>query len=425
MPNPALPHGRRTCGSASQVAPTIIGVDAAAHRARGRRRRCSSAPPRRSRSGSASASSRSADARASPARPCCRPAPPTCSPCCGRSTVVLDADDRVVRASPAAYSFGLVRERAAARPTSCSSWSAQVRRDGEIREVELELPRGPLGSATHRRARRGWRRSGRRLVLRAGRGPHRGPPGRRGPPRLRRQRQPRAEDPGRRAGAARRGARGRGRRPGGRPPVRRPDAARGRPADPRWSRTSSSCPGCRAHDPLPDAGAGRAWTTWSPRRSTAAGSRRRGPRHRRSSAAASRGLQGAGRRAASWSPRWATWSTTRSRYSPSGTRVAVVDHRGRRPGRRIAEISVTDQGIGIPEAEQDRIFERFYRVDPARSRATGGTGLGLAIVKHVAANHGGEVTVWSDEGTGSTFTLRLPAAARRRPDRRSRRRRTQ
>lgn len=69
---------------------------------------------------------------------------------------------------------------------------------------------------------------------------------------------------------------------------------------------------------------------------------------------------------------------------------------------------MTDQGIGISEKDRERVFERFYRVDPARSRATGGTGLGLAIVKHVAASHGGEVTVWSSEGQGSTFTLRLP-----------------
>lgn len=72
---------------------------------------------------------------------------------------------------------------------------------------------------------------------------------------------------------------------------------------------------------------------------------------------------------------------------------------------------MTDQGTGISEKDRDRIFERFYRVDPARSRATGGTGLGLSIVKHVAASHGGEVTVWSAEGQGSTFTLRLPEAA--------------
>ncbi len=72
------------------------------------------------------------------------------------------------------------------------------------------------------------------------------------------------------------------------------------------------------------------------------------------------------------------------------------------------EISVVDQGIGIPEREIDRIFERFYRVDPARHRSTGGTGLGLSIVKHVAATHGGDVRVWSAEGQGSTFTLSLP-----------------
>lgn len=80
------------------------------------------------------------------------------------------------------------------------------------------------------------------------------------------------------------------------------------------------------------------------------------------------------------------------------------------PGGDEIEIAVTDQGIGISETDRERVFERFYRVDPARSRATGGTGLGLAIVKHVAASHGGEVTVWSSEGQGSTFTLRLPEA---------------
>jgi two-component system sensor histidine kinase SenX3 len=80
--------------------------------------------------------------------------------------------------------------------------------------------------------------------------------------------------------------------------------------------------------------------------------------------------------------------------------------------RRLAdgfvEIAVTDRGIGIAEDEQQRVFERFYRVDPARSRGTGGTGLGLAIVRHVALNHGGEVTVRSQEGVGTTFALRLP-----------------
>jgi two-component system, OmpR family, sensor histidine kinase SenX3 len=92
-------------------------------------------------------------------------------------------------------------------------------------------------------------------------------------------------------------------------------------------------------------------------------------------------------------------------YSPDKTRVDVST---RLAGRDAVEISVADQGIGIPERDLERIFERFYRVDPARSRATGGTGLGLAIVKHVTAAHGGEVNVLSTEGAGSTFTLRLP-----------------
>lgn len=91
-------------------------------------------------------------------------------------------------------------------------------------------------------------------------------------------------------------------------------------------------------------------------------------------------------------------------YSPEGATVVVrvtraADH---------AEVSVIDQGIGIPAGELERIFERFYRVDPARHRSTGGTGLGLSIVKHVAATHGGEVRAWSVQGQGSTFTLSLP-----------------
>ena len=74
------------------------------------------------------------------------------------------------------------------------------------------------------------------------------------------------------------------------------------------------------------------------------------------------------------------------------------------------EITVTDTGIGIPPEHQGRIFERFYRVDKARDRATGGTGLGLSIVKHLAEAHGGKVAVRSAEGEGSTFTLVLPHA---------------
>ena len=74
---------------------------------------------------------------------------------------------------------------------------------------------------------------------------------------------------------------------------------------------------------------------------------------------------------------------------------------------------MADTGPGLAGEQRERVFERFYRVDAARSRATGGTGLGLAIVKHICNNHGGEVSVWSQEGRGSTFTMTLPAAADR------------
>lgn len=93
-------------------------------------------------------------------------------------------------------------------------------------------------------------------------------------------------------------------------------------------------------------------------------------------------------------------------YSPENTKVSVVV----KVKQELLEISVTDQGIGIAEGELARVFERFYRVDPARSRMTGGTGLGLSIVKHVALNHGGDIKVWSKEGVGSTFKLQLPIA---------------
>ena len=91
-------------------------------------------------------------------------------------------------------------------------------------------------------------------------------------------------------------------------------------------------------------------------------------------------------------------------YSPERTSVNVL----LRKNNEVAEISISDQGVGIAEADIERIFERFYRVDSARSRDTGGTGLGLSIVKHVISNHGGDIQVWSDPGTGSTFTVLLP-----------------
>jgi two-component system, OmpR family, sensor histidine kinase SenX3 len=92
-------------------------------------------------------------------------------------------------------------------------------------------------------------------------------------------------------------------------------------------------------------------------------------------------------------------------YSPRGSLVSISR---RRRGDNI-EIAVTDRGIGIDRKDQERVFERFFRADKARSRATGGTGLGLAIVKHVAANHNGTIGLWSQLGTGSTFTLSIPA----------------
>lgn len=92
------------------------------------------------------------------------------------------------------------------------------------------------------------------------------------------------------------------------------------------------------------------------------------------------------------------------RYSPEKTKVGI----GVSERNGMVKISVKDQGPGIPEDEQDRIFERFYRVDPARSRQTGGTGLGLSIVKHVVSQHNGEISLWSVPGEGSTFTIALP-----------------
>lgn len=91
-------------------------------------------------------------------------------------------------------------------------------------------------------------------------------------------------------------------------------------------------------------------------------------------------------------------------YSPPDTQVSIIT----KIEKNIVTISVADQGIGIPDSEIERIFERFYRVDPARSRETGGTGLGLSIVKHIVSKHGGEISVWSSENVGSTFSIRLP-----------------
>ena len=93
------------------------------------------------------------------------------------------------------------------------------------------------------------------------------------------------------------------------------------------------------------------------------------------------------------------------KYSDFGGLVQICV----RQNERWVEVMVVDQGVGIPAADLDRVFERFYRVDKARARQTGGTGLGLAIVRHVANNHGGVVSVQSQEGEGTTFAFRLPS----------------
>ena len=207
--------------------------------------------------------------------------------------------------------------------------------------------------------------------------------------------------------------------------LRRPHADRGDPADQ---------PRAGDHRPLPGAerrpaGATPSPSTWTRLVAEAVDRSRLAAedqadhqvaarRHRRPATS--------GATAASSPPPSATSSRTPSTTPTPRTRVAVG--RCARSAGDIVEIAVTDQGIGIPDEDQERIFERFYRVDPARSRATGGTGLGLAIVKHVAASHGGEVTVWSRSRAGlhlhpATAASRRPPARRATRDRRRHRRR--
>ena len=249
--------------------------------------------------------------------------------------------------------------------------------------------------------------AGRRARGHRGRRRHRGAPGGPGPARLRRQRQPRAEDPGRRAAPARRDA--------ARTRADDPEAevaARVRRAHParvgrlgRLVKELLELSRLQGADPLPRRAR---WPcdrivaevldrtrTARPRpsieRRLTGGQRADGLRQR----------EPAGHRAG------ATWSRTRSRYSrrtgpgsPSTCAASTATS---------SRSAVADQGIGIAAEDLDRIFERFYRADQARSRATGGTGLGLAIVKHIAVNHGGAGRRRARSGVGSTFTLRLPA----------------
>ena len=293
-----------------------------------------------------------------------------------------------MRASPAAYALRAGQGGPAAAAATCCEMVRQVRRDGEIRGARARAARagrsGPPRCAVLARVAP----LGSTLVL-VCRGPHRGAPGRRRTPRLRRERQPRAQDARRRAVAARRGA---GRTPRDDPEAVRRFAGRMQHEAERLARLVQELidlSRLQGDDPLAGADAREPSTTWSPRRWTAAASRaeardialvtrrRQRPRgHGRPRAARDRARQPGRQRRARTARRGSRVACRwpRSTTSPVGSRS-----------------SVTDQGIGIAEAERDRIFERFYRVDPARSRDTGGTGLGLAIVKHVAANHGGEV----------------------------------
>jgi two-component system sensor histidine kinase SenX3 len=101
-------------------------------------------------------------------------------------------------------------------------------------------------------------------------------------------------------------------------------------------------------------------------------------------------------------------------YSAAGTKIGIGARLVENEAADMIDIAVSDEGVGIPLADQERVFERFFRVDAARSRATGGTGLGLAIVKHIVNNHGGHVSLWSRPGVGSTFTMHLPVPPQQR-----------
>lgn len=320
------------------------------------------------------------------------------------SAVVLDSSDQVVRASPAAYSFGIVRDgRIVAE--DLLELARKVRRDGEIREAELELPRGPFGGGTLSVLARVAPLGSTQVLLLV---------------------EDRTE--ARRVDAVRRdfvaNVSHELKTPVGAvallaealldaaddpEAVRRFAGRMQREAD-RLSRLVQDVidlSRLQGHDPLraPELVALDDVVAEVADRSRLAAEAKSitiatgvgSDLHVRGDA--SQLVMALG-----------NLVDNAVAYSPPDTRVTVAVRQASAPGGDLAEVSVTDEGCGIPEAEQERVFERFYRVDTARSRDTGGTGLGLSIVKHVAVGHGGEVTVWSVPGSGSTFTLRLPAA---------------
>jgi two-component system sensor histidine kinase SenX3 len=316
------------------------------------------------------------------------------------AAVVLDDDDRVVRASAPAHALGIVRDGAIA-PAAIRELVAQVRRDGVIRDEELEVPRGPVGPGVLLVQVRVAQVSARHLVVFA-------------------------EDltQARRLEAIRRdfvvNISHELKTPIGAltllaetvedaaddPPAVRRFAGRMRGEATRLSAlvqeiielSRLQVAGALGEPDLVDVDSVVAEAV-DRARTTAEG------KHVRLEVGGARGVHVFGNH---------DLLVTAVRnlvdnavaYSGEASHVGV----GVREQAGLVEIAVVDEGIGIPPAEQERVFERFYRVDPARSRDTGGTGLGLSIVKHVAADHGGDVTVWSQPGRGSTFTLRLPAA---------------
>ena len=316
------------------------------------------------------------------------------------SAVLLDPSDAVVKASPAAHAMGLVRGQRLV-PEELTGIARQVRRDGEIRQVELELPRGPLGQDTLAVSVR-VAPLGAQLVLVL------------------------VEDrtEARRVDAVRRdfvaNVSHELKTPAGALSLLA-EAVLSASDDPDAVRRFASRMQKEAHrltnlvqdlidlsrvqgdDPLTKAvpvdlgevvGAARERVVEVAE-----------ARQIELVAAGADGVRVLGDRG-QLTTAVGNLVENAVNYSPDRTKVVVSV----RVEGELAEISVTDQGVGIPDQDLNRIFERFYRVDPARSRITGGTGLGLAIVKHIAATHGGDVSVWSVEGAGSTFTLRLPVA---------------
>ena len=314
------------------------------------------------------------------------------------SAVVVNEEDVVLKASAPAYALGLVRNNEMVDP-ELADLVRQVRRDGQIRETELVIARTPSSPPRHVTAR--VAPLGSRLVLALVED---------------RTRERRVEAIRRDfvanvshelktpVGAIRllaEAVQDASDDPEAVETVRRPDADRERAAGPAGAAGHRAVPAA-VRRPARAARRRCPSTTRSPPRSTRPPStpRRAGSP---SSPSGEKGLKVLGNRE-QITVAISNLVANAVNYSPDRSSVLVAT----RAADDMVEISVTDQGIGIPSTEIDRIFERFYRVDPARHRSTGGTGLGLSIVKHVAATHGGDIRVWSVEGQGSTFTLALP-----------------